>query len=479
VTTDSAPPAKAGTTAVLVGALVSVAALNASTGLDAWWLPAWVAPIGVLVAAYRLRWPAAAVLSFTVFLLGTARLVPYLTSLVPLPFAIGFLALRALAWMLVVLLARAAERRLPATVSAFSFAAAWTAVEFVASASPHGTFLSLAYSQADFLPLLQIASLCGLWGVTFVLTLVPSAFAVAIHRRSARVANPALACAAAVLVFGVWRLETAPQVPAVRVGLAATDVGAGVLFVNTDAAVARRVTAEYAERIARLGQQGAIVAVLPEKLVGVPPAATADVSSTLGTAARAAHVTVVAGLNLTSIAPPRNVAVVAMPDGHIVGEYDKHHLLPGPETGYAVGASPLVFDAPGGPWGVAICKDMDFPAWSRRYGQRGVRIMAVPAWDFVRDGRLHARMAVLRGVENGFAMARVAMEGVLTVSDAYGRIVSETTSAWRPDALLVAAVPPGPGATFYTRTGDWFGWVTVAGAMAFVAFAARRPERRG
>ena len=78
-----------------------------------------------------------------------------------------------------------------------------------------------------------------------------------------------------------------------------------------------------------------------------------------------------------------------------------------------------MFAGPAAEWGVEICKDMDFPAWSRKYGALGVRLLAVPSLDFGRDGRLHSRMAVTRGVENGYAVVRAAGQG-LTISDAYG-----------------------------------------------------------
>ena len=129
------------------------------------------------------------------------------------------------------------------------------------------------------------------------------------------------------------------------------------------------------------------------------------------------------------------------------------------ESTFASGDTPVLFAGPRAQWGVAICKDLDFPAWSRAYGQRGARFLAVPAWDFVRDGRLHARMAVTRGVENGFTIARSAQEGVVTFSDAYGRILGEQSSA--TDPMMVQRLPPGPGATVYTRSGDWFGWANL------------------
>jgi apolipoprotein N-acyltransferase len=191
-------------------------------------------------------------------------------------------------------------------------------------------------------------------------------------------------------------------------------------------------------------------------------------------------VTVVAGINRVAIDPLRNVAWVFGPDGRQLVEYDKHHMLPGPETGYLVGAQPALFSAPNAQAGVAICKDMDFQGWSREYGRRDVRLLAVPAWDFVVDGRLHFRMALARGIENGFAMVRAAEQGLLTVTDGYGRTIASKTSG--AEALLVADVAPGPGATFYTRTGDWCGWLAVGLAAILALLSAskigpRRPRR--
>jgi len=209
-------------------------------------------------------------------------------------------------------------------------------------------------------------------------------------------------------------------------------------------------------------------------MTGATPASAPEAAAMLADAARRNQVTVVAGINRVSIDPLRNVAWVFGPDGRQLVEYDKHHMLPGPETGYLVGAQPALFAVPGAQAGVAICKDMDFQGWSREYGRRDVRLLAVPAWDFVVDGRLHFRMALARGIENGFTMVRAAEEGLLSVTDGYGRMIASKTSG--SEALLVADVAPGPGATFYTRTGDWCGWLAVALAASLALFT-RGAER--
>jgi len=449
----------------LLAVALSACAYYVSIGLGEFWPAAWIAPIPVLLAAFRSSWRRAALAAFAAYLLGSLNLFTYLAMVMPVALLIAALAATALVFAGAVLAARVAVRRLPGWAAALAFPSAWTSYEFLFSrVSPHGTALSLAYSQTDVLPLLQIASVTGIWGVIFVVTLVPSAIAVAWSRRAVTVLAPALAIVCVVLGYGVVRLQTTPPQPVVRVGLAATDQGIDAAFETDNPAEALAVARAYANRVAHLAAGAAQVVVLPEKFVGVTPADADAIQQVFSEAARAARVTVIAGFNRFTLHPRRNVAMVFAPDGRAILEYEKRHMLPGPETGYEIGAAPGLFPAPHEgvvQWGVAICKDMDFSAWSRAYGQRGVRILAVPAWDFVRDARLHSRMAVVRGVEDGFTMARAAQQGVLTFSDAYGRILAETPSSKIPEAFLIADLPPGPGATFYARYGDWFGWLCV------------------
>ena len=116
-----------------------------------------------------------------------------------------------------------------------------------------------------------------------------------------------------------------------------------------------------------------------------------------------------------------------------------------------------------------ICKDMDFPGLSREYGRKGVALLLVPAWDFTLDGWLHGRMAVLRGVENGFTIVRSAKQGLLTVSDDRGRILAQQDAAYVSSGTLLTTAPVRHDETFYSRWGDWFAWLNVAGLVAILA----------
>jgi apolipoprotein N-acyltransferase len=109
-------------------------------------------------------------------------------------------------------------------------------------------------------------------------------------------------------------------------------------------------------------------------------------------------------------------------------------------------------------------------------------MLLAPAWDFIDDRWLHSRMALLRGVEGGYAIARSATDGLLTVSDAHGRIVAERASSESADVLLTASVPLRAGGTFYSQTADWFAWLctaTVAGCVTAAIGGRHRMRRLG
>ena len=459
------------------GVLASGALFYFSTGLRPIGILAWIAPLPVLWLAYRSDWKVAAIGAFGAFALGQLNLLAYLLRLVPPAIAAAAIVGPAVAFALAVAFARLLLRRAGPWPALFAFPSAWTAYEFLLSRlSPHGTFGSLAYSQMDLLPVIQAVSLAGFTGVTFLLTLVPSAAAMAWRLRGRRAQAAAILAAGAVplllaLAYGWIRLAQPAGEPAVRVGLAATDRTVG-LFQTEERAEAIPVVKAYAQRAEVLAARGARVAVLPEKFAGIAPAYAAEAYKMLSDAARAGGVPVIAGLNWAGTTPRRNVAVAVTPNGRYL-EYDKAFFIPGLEDGYRGGTRPLVFPLAGVPAGVAICKDMDFPAWTRRYALEGARVMLVPAWDFGDDAWLHARMAVLRGVEGGFAVARTAQEGRLTVSDVCGRILAEKRSGSSDEVYLECAVPAGPGGTLYGRWGDWFGWLAVAASAAGMLLLSR------
>jgi len=201
----------------------------------------------------------------------------------------------------------------------------------------------------------------------------------------------------------------------------------------------------------------------------------AEVDALFSSTATAAHAATVLGLVRRTPSAAFNSSRFYSPDGKLEANYDKHHLLPGIEP-EKPGDKRLLLDQPSGRWGLQICKDMDFPKLSREYAGDGANLLLVPAWDFNVDRWLHARMAVLRAVENGFALARSARNGLLTLTDNRGRILAEAATVPGRFVSITGKVNVTRTATFYTRTGDWFAWLCAA--MFFVLLASRFFSRR-
>lgn len=443
------------------------------TGLSPWWPLVWLAPLPVLLFAARGE-RGVALVAVLSWLLGSLNLWNYLhgAGLIPIPILVLILGLPAVVFALAVSLFRALLRRGAPWTAWLAFPAAWVSFEYLLDVtSPHGTAGSLSYSQLKFLPLLQLASLTGPWGMSYVVLLFSATLAVGLHLRRAalrqalRIVGAGLGIVVSVLGFGAWRLAPGAPAPYVRVGLVASDLPA-----NRDVAPEGPRTAQlfrdYAPSVESLVEQGARVVVLPEKLGVMADPDPESTDAFFQALADKTKADIVVGMVHVSPAVRRNQARVYAA-GAAVRSYDKHHMLPAFESQLEPGASLTLLSEPTGTWGVAICKDMDFTPLARRYGAAGTGLILVPAWDFDLDREWHGHMAVMRGVESGFSVARSARQGYLTVSDDRGRILAEARSDSAPFSTLVADVPVRHDPTLYLWLGDWFAWL----ALATLAFA--------
>jgi apolipoprotein N-acyltransferase len=444
------------------------------TGLSPSWPLLWFAPLPVLLFASRNSGWSTALTAALSWLVGSLNMLHYFRGVLHAPSLVqaGVFVVPALVFTIAVLLFRALLRRGAWWSALLALPAVWVAFESLLNFfSPHGTWGSLSYSQLNFLPFLQLASITGPWGMSFLLLLLPSALAISLHlRRTApkqalRIVAAGLGVIVLVLVFGTVRLTLPDSGRQVRVGLIASDEPDNV-YVAEEGAQTTRLFRDYATEAERLAARGAQVIVLPEKLGVVVDPDTKDADARFQSLADKTKTVIVLGLIHVSPPVKYNQARVYAPGAPVL-IYDKHHMLPPFESEFEPGTSLTLMPEPSGTWGVAICKDMDFTPFSRQYGKAGISLMLVPAWDFVLDRWGHGHMAVMRGVESGFSIVRAAKQGYLTVSDNRGRVLAETRSDSAPFVSLVADVPVVHDATLYLRLGDWFVYFALA-ALVFV-----------
>ncbi len=451
---------------------------NGLTG-DYWYL-VWMAPIPLLLIALTTTYRVSYWVAFGAFLVGRLSWFSYLQTVTN----------TGLAWLILLGLTLVFVRFITETrrvvlssgrwYTAFAYPVFVTAFEYGLFCFSHdGTATSLASSQANVVPLIQVASVAGLLGITFIISFVPSAVAVGwwLYRRKraglAYLSGSVLLLLGSTLLYGVSRARHSPASASLRVGLVTLEQDVHHRWAQTTRLQVRTVATRYGGEIGRLAASGAKVVVLTEGALRLNDEAYTPTIAYLGEVARRNRIYMVVGCTYSQDRLYRNAALVFDPAGQVIATYHKAHLVRGFEAAFTPGKQISVFPFDTLRAGVAICKDLDFASYIRQYGQKA-GLLFVPANDFEVDDWLHSRMAILRSVENGFPMVRAARHGRFTISDHTGRIVGEALTVSGQKTALLGAVPLVHRPTFYTQTGDWLGVVSLILTVIFLLMGRKQ-----
>lgn len=421
---------------------------------------------------------------------GVINLAPPLSLLVAAGFgAIGFLPYAV---------DRLAAPRLKGVLASLVFPLTLCGVEFVTGRlSPYGTFGAVAYSQVDNLPLLQLASITGLWGVSFMIAWFASTAAgLSARGGDLRPAKPLIisfaAVAIAVLAVGEARLALAPAVPTVRIAGISPSASDGFHFIDLvgapcqadqcDAARARLILIqnELLDASRREARAGARAILWSEDAGTVFKADEPALLERARALARQENVTLVIALQvLTPVHPlAENKAVVIAPSGAIAAVYEKTRPVPGDPDLPGDGRIPVV-ESPFGRLASAICFDLDFPPLIRQVGRARADILLTPASDWREIDPLHAQMAVFRAVENGVSLLRETRRGLSIATDPFGRPIASADFFSARTRTLVASVPTRGVATLYPLIGDIVAWLGLAALLALLMAALLRHRKAG
>jgi apolipoprotein N-acyltransferase len=368
-----------------------------------------------------------------------------------------------------------------------------TTLDFLAMAgNPMGSFGAQAYGQYGSLTLLQLLSVTGMWGITFLVTWFATVVNYAWERSfSWRQIWRGLAIYAGVmlvvLAYGNVRLTFfQPQPGTVRMaGLTAVDFRKeqDVLFQTkaTDWEAFRQLAAErydpYFEGTIREAQAGAKIILWPEAALQV---AAEDEAALI---ARGQEVSRAEGIYLAMSwftmyqegAGHRNQIklIITDPNGDVVLEHIKYGgaMIEGLEPGDGVLRT---VETPYGTLSGVICWDTDFPTVVNQAGRNGTDILLSPSLDFRAVDPMHAQMAVFRAIENGVSVFRQSDNALSIVADPYGRTLAAVDHFTASEWVTVAQVPTHGVFTIYSVVGDLFGWLAVLGFLAMVVWGVVR-----
>jgi len=386
------------------------------------------------------------------------------------------------------------------------FPLAVTAIEFLAGfGNPFGTAGSVAYSQYANLPLVQLVSLTGIWGLTFLVSwlapVVNEIWESALSRRGTYVALVLfLAAVCTVLVFGGIRLAFPGTTSGtVRVAALAPDRALSDLAFAAPSGGARTTAERAAVRnshlapvlndlFARSGREaraGAKIISWSEAAALVLEEDQPTVVARAAELARREQVYLQVSMIVLLAHPDpergivnENHAVLLDPSGAIVWDYLKSRPTPGDGHPPGPGVIPTV-DTPYGRLATAICQDDFFPALLRQAGRADVDILLLPSSDWESVAAWHAQQAPFRAVENGVTLVRATRQGVSLATDGQGRLLGYKPDYFvATDQTLVTSVPTRGHDPAYVWAGDSFAYASLAGLLLLTGWAIRLQQRR-
>lgn len=383
-------------------------------------------------------------------------------------------------------------------------AAAWVAWEMLLARLFGGfPWNLLGASQYRILPLVQTASIAGVYGISFLVVWFSSALAIALlllvrypGQRTlwyGTLAPPGLAVLVA-CVAGFAALRAPPPPSRLAVAMVQPSIPQTVIFDPAE-------SANRFEALLDLTRQA--VAFQPNLIVwpeaSLPGGLGPDDFERLIEVVRSARVWMIFGADDSEEDPDPaangavryyNAAFLVNPDGQVLAFYRKRRLVMFGEyipfgrwlpflrrlapigDGFQPGNAPVRFPLAdlNATTSVLICFEDNFPQQARQHAEEGVDFLlnlTNNAWFGESAAQWqHMANAVFRAIETGLPLVRCSNNGITCWIDPHGRIHASRLT--RGDDVYRAGVEiasigwsNGP-ATPYRRFGDLFGWLCVA-----------------
>ncbi len=365
----------------------------------------------------------------------------------------------------------------------------------------------LGYSQVGVIPVVQIASVTGVYGVSALVCLVSAALAhLAIDRAREGIASAGAAAllVAVVAIWGAVRVHDgslARHGDPIKVALIQGNVEQEQKW---DPSRAEGILKTYLSMTQEAAARGASLIIWPESATPFLYEHEMAGQARIASLVRSAGITLLFGSDQFEPGnPPRyyNAAFMLRPDGTTAAVYRKIHLVPFgefiPLKRLLFFAAPLVEGSSdfspgtdvtllpvGRHWiSTAICYEVVYPRLVGEAARKGSELLTTitnDAWYGTSSApHQHFSQAAMRAVEQGRYLVRSANTGISGIIDPYGHVLQRS-------AIFVPATVEGDvrfldGLTLYGRIGDAFayGCVLLAAASWIAALRWSRRARFG
>jgi apolipoprotein N-acyltransferase len=388
--------------------------------------------------------------------------------------------------------------------------AAWVATEMARTYSPLDfPWELLGYSQTTVLPIAQIASVVGVYGLSALVASVSTAAAYATLDWSGRWRLVCAVVAALVLGTAVWgtlRIREHALTTA-GVGIRVAVLQGNILQDQKwDPAMSDAIMQRYIDMTREAIGRNAQFILWPESATPVPYERDVPRGELIRRLAREAHVTLLIGSDQAERVKPvlaakpvepgklYNAAYLIRPDGSTAAVYRKIHLVPFGEyvpfgrllffvgplvegvSDFVPGTAAILLPVAGHMVSTAICYEVIYSGLMRSFVTHGSELLTTitnDAWyGWSSAAYQHWEQASLRAVEEGRYLARAANTGISGFVDPYGRVLQR--SHMFQSAVLAEDVRFLTARTIYSRIGDVVGWLSVALTVAALLASRRK-----
>lgn len=357
----------------------------------------------------------------------------------------------------------------------------------------------LGYSQHNFLTLIQVADITGIYGVSFLVAASNGLIIDAVINlkkpegpfltwKSPLVPAIALYAViiAAVLFYGREQLDVPDQEKHMKVSVIQGNIDQHKKW---DSRVQQEIIDTYTRLTEGVAGESSDLVVWPETAVPFTFGADKNFTDSLLSFQKKQGQYLLFGSVLAKDmnGGVSNSAVLLSPEGRTLSIYDKIHLVPYGEyvplrkllpfvdklTGgigdFIPGEERVVMNTPFANIGNLICYEIIFSNLVRQFVHNGANVLVTitnDAWfGNTSAPSQHFASAVFRAVENRVPVVRAANTGISGFIDSRGRVLNKSDVF--VEAALTEEISIGNKQSFYTKYGDIFVFICIA-ATAFM-----------
>lgn len=448
------------------------------------------------------------VVTYVAGLIANYKVVP-----MPTPFLFVFFIVVTGVGLIPYALDKWLTARISHLLASFVFPTAMVTLDYIASQGGSGTWGNIAYLQFSNIYLMQVASVTGIWGISFMIYWFASVanYAFENRHRAKQAIGSYSVVFLLIMVFGFVRLQWAnsmenPKVKVAGITIENLPIMETMYECETGESIQLEPTAfqsdpDFAKVFSVMGiytenptaekfapvkrmneqlikelytasekaiQQGAKIIAWSEAIVMTIKPEENNYIEEAQAFAKSNQIwfffpmaAIIPGKIIPGTPFIENKVLTINPAGKIVNTYFKNIPVGGVEPCFPGDGNIPVFDTEYGRLSPVICYDADFPQLLKQTGQKGTQLLIVPSGDWHAIKTTHMNMAIARGIENGVAVLRPVSKGKSVTTDNYGQILAQDDFFDDNEHLLIAEVPIRQISTIYATIGDAFVYVCI------------------